>query len=129
MSETSKKNPAITQEQIIEYFKNLNLVELNQVIEAIKSDFGIEETIPQPVSTDKTPNQEENKNVSLILKKLGTQSLQTYRTIGAKLGKTLLEAKKVVETLPVTILDSVPKEEAQELKTQLEAQGAEVEVK
>jgi len=129
MSETSKKNPAITQEQIIEYFKNLNLVELNQVIEVIKSDFGIKETIPQPVSTDKTPNQEENKNVSLILKKLGTQSLQTYRTIGAKLGKTLLEAKKVVETLPVTILDSVPKEEAQELKTQLEAQGAEVEVK
>lgn len=117
-------------EEIIQNIGRLTLPDLNNLITKLKEEYNLKEEIMAAQNVNSAPVQEEeNKKVSLILKKVGTQSLQVYRIIGSKLGKSLLESKKLVESLPATILDNVDKSEVQELKSQLEVQGAEVEIK
>lgn len=117
-------------EEIIQNIGRLTLPDLNNLITKLKEEYNLKEEIMVAQNVNSAPVQEEeNKKVSLILKKVGTQSLQVYRIIGSKLGKSLLESKKLVESLPATILDNVDKSEVQELKSQLEVQGAEVEIK
>lgn len=71
----------------------------------------------------------EQTEFDVILTGFGDKKLAVVKEVKALTGATLMEAKKLVEGAPATIKEQVSKEEAEELKTKLEATGASVELK
>jgi large subunit ribosomal protein L7/L12 len=73
--------------------------------------------------------QEEQTEFAVILTGVGDKKIQVIKEVRAITNLGLKEAKDAVETLPSTIKEGIPKEEAENVKKQLEAAGAAVEIK
>src|SRR5204862_3537978 len=111
--------------------------ELAELIEAFKSKFGV--TITAPVAggapaggaaaAAAAPAVEEKTEVTVVLKAGGEKKIQVIKEIRAITSLGLKEAKDLVEGAPGTVKEGVNKQEAEEIKKKLEAQGAVVELK
>ncbi len=73
--------------------------------------------------------EEAQTEFDVVLTGFGDKKLQVVKEVKAVTGATLMEAKKLVEGCPTTLKEKVSKEEADELKTKMEATGASVEIK
>jgi large subunit ribosomal protein L7/L12 len=71
---------------------------------------------------------EEKTTFDVVLKAAGDKKIQVIKVVRAATGLGLKEAKDLVEGAPKTVKDSLPKEEADKLKKELEEQGATVEL-
>ena len=125
-------------DDIIEAIGNLSVVELAELIEAFKEKFGV--TIAAPVAAAPVaggaagggaaaPAAEEQTEFTVILKGSGEKKIQVIKEIRAITNLGLKEAKDLVEGAPGTVKEGVSKQEAEEIKKKLEAQGAAVELK
>ncbi len=72
---------------------------------------------------------EEKTEFDIVLNSAGAQKLKVVKAVKDALGVGLVEAKGLVDSAPATIKEAVPKEEAEKLKAELEAAGAQVELK
>jgi len=72
---------------------------------------------------------EEKTEFDVILTAHGDKKIQVIKEVRAITSLGLKDAKELVESVPKAIKEGIPKEEAQKLKEQLEAAGAQVEVK
>lgn len=72
---------------------------------------------------------EEKSEFDIVLNSAGAQKLKVVKAVKDALGVGLVEAKGLVDSAPATIKEAVPKEEAEKLKADLEAAGAQVELK
>ncbi|MFQ5446466.1 MAG: 50S ribosomal protein L7/L12 [Saprospiraceae bacterium] len=72
---------------------------------------------------------EEKTEFDVILNSAGAQKLKVVKAVKDALGLGLVEAKGLVDAAPGPIKEGVPKDEAEKLKTELEAAGAQVELK
>ncbi len=72
---------------------------------------------------------EEQTEFDVVLNSAGAQKLKVVKAVKDALGLGLVEAKGLVDAAPGTIKEGVSKEEAEKLKTELEAAGAQVELK
>ena len=72
---------------------------------------------------------EEKTEFDIVLNSAGAQKLKVVKAVKDALGVGLVEAKGLVDSAPATIKEAVPKEEAEKLKADLEAAGAQVELK
>ncbi len=127
-------------EDIIEAIGNLSVVELAELIEKFKGKFGV--TIAAPVAAGPAaggaagaggagaaPAAEEQTEFTVVLKGAGEKKIQVIKEIRAITSLGLKEAKDLVEGAPGTVKEGVSKQEAEEIKKKLEAQGATVELK
>jgi large subunit ribosomal protein L7/L12 len=126
-------------DEIIEAIGNLSVVELAELIEKFKGKFGV--TIAAPVAAAPAgvggagggaaaaPAVEEQTEFTVILKSGGDKKIQVIKEIRAITNLGLKEAKDLVEGAPGTVKEGVSKQEAEEIKKKLEAQGAVVELK
>ena len=127
-------------EDIIEAIGNLSVVELAELIEKFKGKFGV--TIAAPVAAGPAaggaagaggagaaPAAEEQTEFTVVLKAGGEKKIQVIKEIRAITSLGLKEAKDLVEGAPGTVKEGVSKQEAEEIKKKLEAQGAAVELK
>ena len=73
--------------------------------------------------------EEEQTAFEVVLKAIGDKKIQVIKVSRAATGLGLKEAKELVEKAPTTIKDGLSKEDAETLKKELEASGAEVEIK
>ena len=71
----------------------------------------------------------EKTEFDVVLTGFGDKKLNVVKVVKAMTGKTLMEAKKLVESAPVPVKEGVPKEEAEKTKAELEEAGASVELK
>jgi large subunit ribosomal protein L7/L12 len=130
---------------IIEAIGSLSVVELAELIEKFKDKFGV--TIAAPVAPAygggggaggpgaagaggaAAPAAEEKTEFTVVLKGAGEKKIQVIKEIRAITNLGLKEAKDLVEGAPGTVKEGVSKQEAEEIKKKLEAQGAVVELK
>ncbi len=129
----------LSNDDIIEAIGNLSVVELAELIEKFKEKFGV--TIAAPVAAAPAAGAgaaggaagaaaaEEKTEFTVILKSGGEKKIQVIKEIRAITNLGLKEAKDLVEGAPGTVKEGVSKQEAEEIKKKLEAQGAAVELK
>lgn len=114
---------------------NLTVKEVNELAKILKEEYGIEPAAAAvAVSTAATggegaPAAAEKSTFDVILKNAGGQKLQIVKLVKDITGLGLKEAKAVVDAAPSPVKENVSKEEAENIKKQLEESGAEVELK
>ena len=127
----------MSKDDILEAIGNMSVFELSELIEAFKSKFGV--TIAAPAAAPAggaaaagaaaAPAVEEKTEFTVVLKAGGEKKIQVIKEIRAITNLGLKEAKDLVEAAPGTVKEGVSKQEAEEIKKKLEAQGAVVELK
>src|SRR5213592_3637577 len=123
----------LSNDDIIEAIGSLSVVELAELIEKFKEKFGV--TIAAPAAAGAAGGAagaaaaEEKTEFTVILKGAGEKKIQVIKEIRAITNLGLKEAKDLVEGAPGTVKEGVSKQEAEEIKKKLEAQGAAVELK
>ena len=125
----------ITKEQIIEAIKNMTVLELVDLINAIKEEFGVSDMPVVAAGAVAAPGAaagaaaEEKTEFDVILKSPGSKKIQVIKVVREITGLGLKDAKALVDGAPKPIKEGVSKEEAEEIKKKLEEAGAEVEIK
>ena len=126
----------MSKDDILEAIGNMSVFELAELIEAFKGRFGV--TIAAPAAAPAgaaagaagaAPAVEEQTEFTVVLKAGGEKKIQVIKEIRAITSLGLKEAKDLVEGAPGTVKEGVSKQEAEEIKKKLEAQGAVVELK
>jgi|SRR5689334_19921557 len=126
----------LSKDDILEAIGSMSVFELAELIEAFKSKFGV--TIAAPAAAPvggaagaaaAAPAAEEKTEFTVVLKSGGEKKIQVIKEIRAITSLGLKEAKDLVEGAPGTVKEGVNKQEAEEIKKKLEAQGAVVELK
>jgi large subunit ribosomal protein L7/L12 len=116
---------------IAEKLANLTILEVHELAKILKVEYGIEPSKAE-VITQKVVKEEvivEQTEFDVILKSFGANKLAVIRAIKELTGKSLMEAKTLVESTPIVMTEKISKEQAESLKSQLESVGAEAEIK
>ncbi|PYP97588.1 MAG: 50S ribosomal protein L7/L12 [Gemmatimonadetes bacterium] len=127
----------MSKDDILEAIGNMSVFELAELIEAFKGRFGVTIAAPAaapagggaPGAAAAAPAVEEQTEFTVVLKAGGEKKIQVIKEIRAITSLGLKEAKDLVEGAPGTVKEGVSKQEAEEIKKKLEAQGAVVELK
>ena len=120
----------LVKEDVIAGLKEMNMVEIMDLVKAIEEEFGVKAAaaVAAPAAGGAAAT-EGPSEVSVVLKSFGTAKVACIKAVQAVTGLGLMDAKKLVDKAPVAIKEKVSPAEAEEIKKQLVAAGAEVEVK
>ena len=126
-----------TTEELLDTFKNMTVLELNEFLKAFEEEFGV--TAAAPVAVAAAPGAgggggeaaaaEEKDEFDVVLQAAGDKKIQVIKEVRSLTSLGLKEAKDLVDSAPKPVLERVAKEEAEKAKAQLEAAGATVELK
>ena len=113
---------------------NLTVKEVNELATILKDEYGIEPAAAAAVAVAGPAaggggGAEEQTEFDVILKAAGGSKLAVVKLVKELTGSGLKEAKEIVDGAPAPLKEGVAKDEAEALKAQLEAAGAEVELK
>jgi large subunit ribosomal protein L7/L12 len=122
---------SLTNEQIVEAVAGKTLMEVMELVKAIEDKFGVTAAAPVAVAVAAGPAAvvEEQTEFNVILKAAGEKKVEVIKAVRAITGLGLKEAKDLVEGAPQTVKEAVSKEDAEKMKKDLEAAGAQVELK
>ena len=128
---------AISTEELLEQFKSMTVLELNDFLKAFEEEFGVTAAAPVAVAAAAPAGggggeaaAEEKDEFDVILVAAGDKKIQVIKEVRAIVaGLGLKEAKDLVDGAPKAVLEKVSKEDAAKAKDQLEAAGGSVEVK
>ena len=119
--------------KIIEMVEKMTVLELAELVEALKEKFGVTAAAPVAVAsaTSSAPSSAEAEKTmtTVVLHSAGQSKLQVIKAVKAILGVELKEAKEIVDAAPKDIKKDIPNEDAQKIKEQLEQAGAVVDLK
>ena len=116
---------------MIEEVKSLTVLELNDLVKALEEEFGVSAAAmaaPAAGGAAAAPA-EEKTEFDVVLTDIGPEKIKVIKVVREITGLGLGEAKAVVEAAPKAVKEGVSKDEAEELKKQLEEAGAKVELK
>ena len=116
---------------IMEEIKTLTILKLKDLVKALEEEFGVS-AAPVAVAAvggAAAPAAEEKTEFDVVLKSAGAQKLGVIKVVREITGLGLKDAKDLVEAAPKAIKEGVSKDEAEKIKADLVAAGAEVEVK
>ena len=112
---------------------NLTVKEVNELATILKDEYGIEPAAAAAVAVAgpaaSGASSEEQTEFDVILKAAGGSKLAVVKLVKELTGAGLKEAKEIVDGAPAPLKEGIAKDEAEALKAQLEAAGAEVELK
>ena len=118
-------------DELLEAIGELTLVEAAELVEKMEDKFGISAAAPVAVAAAGAPVEAaaEKTEFDVILNGFGDSKVAVIKEVRAITGLGLKEAKELVEAGGKPVKEAASKEEAEEIKTKLEAAGASVEVK
>ncbi len=122
-------------EEILEKIEGLTLLEASDLVKKMEEKFGVSAAAPVAVAAMPgapaagAAEEEEVSEVSIILDNCGANKINVLKEVRAITGLGLKEAKELVDNAPKPVKEGIKKEEAQEIKTKLEAAGAQVSIK
>jgi len=122
-------------EELVEKISSLTLVEAAELKKALEEKFGVTAAAPvmvaggAPVAAAEAKQEEEQTEFTVELTEMGAQKLNVIKAVREITGLGLKEAKEAVEGAPSIIKENVSKQEAEDIKKKLEAQGAKVTLK
>ena len=115
---------------MIEEIKGLSVLELSELVHALEDTFGVSAAaVAAPVAGAAAAPVEEQTEFDVVLTSFGDKKLAVIKEIRAITGLGLVDAKALVEGVPSKVKEGISKEDAEALKTQLEAAGGTVEIK
>ena len=121
----------LTKETFIESLKEMTLLEIKELVDAMKEEFGVD---PSAVAVAAAPAAgagaaaEESSTVSVILKNAGAAKVQVIKVIKESTGLGLKESKDIADN-GGAVKENISRDEANDIKAKLEEAGAEVEFK
>lgn len=120
----------MTTQEIIEVIKGLSVLELNDLVKACEEEFGVSAAAGVVVAAAGAGEAAEEKTeFDVELTEVGPNKVKVIKVVKDATGLGLKEAKDIVDGAPKVIKEAVSKEEAEDIKTKLEAEGAKVTVK
>ena len=122
----------MTTAEMIEAIKELSVLELNELVKACEEEFGVSAAAGVVVAAaggDGAAAAEEKDEFDVELVSAGASKVKVIKAVREITGLGLKEAKELVDNAPKVLKEGVSKAEAEEIKTKLEEQGAEVNLK
>ena len=124
---------AASQEEILEAISNMTVMEVVDLISAMEEKFGVSAAAAvaaAPVAAaGEAAAAEEKTEFDVVMTSFGSNKVAVIKVVRGITGLGLKEAKDMVEGAPSTIKEGASKDEAADIKKQLEEAGASVEVK
>ncbi len=120
-------------EEIFSQINELKPLEIAELIKRMEDDWGVS-AAPAAVAVagpggDGSAAAEEKTEFDVILTAIGEKKIQVIKEVRAITGLGLKEAKDLVEGVPSTVREGVPKDEAEKVKEKIEAAGGQIEMK
>jgi large subunit ribosomal protein L7/L12 len=123
--------------ELLDVFKNMTVLELNEFLKAFEDEFGVTAAAPVAVAAVGAPAgpgagaeaAEEQDEFDVILQAAGDKKIQVIKVVRELTSLGLKEAKDLVDGAPKPVLEKVSKEDAEKAKAKLEESGASVEMK
>ena len=123
---------AVSKEEILDAIANMSVMDVVELIEAMEEKFGVSAAAAvaaAPAAAGEVAATEEQTEFDVVLTSFGEKKVGVIKAVRAMTGLGLKEAKETVEGVPSTIKEGVSKDEAEDVKKQLEEVGASVEIK
>jgi large subunit ribosomal protein L7/L12 len=126
---------ALTQDQVVDYIKNISVLELSQLVKTLESELGVSAAAAAPVMVAAAGGGaaaapvEEKTEFTVTLTDVGGNKINVIKVVREVTSLGLKEAKDLVEAAPKPIKEGVNKDEAAAIKKKFEEAGAKVEVK
>ena len=127
---------AMTTDEWIEELKGISVLELAERIKALEETFGVTAAAPAAAAAPAgapadggAAAEEEQTEFTVTLEAAGEKKIQVIKVVRSVTGLGLKEAKELVDNAPSAIKEGVPKEEADQVRGQLEEAGGTVTVK
>ncbi len=130
----------MTKEEFMEAIKQMNVLELADLVKALEEEFGITAAAPVAVATAVLPGgaagageaavaeEDEQTEFEVRIKEIGPNKINVIKAVREVTSLGLREAKELVESAPAAVKEGVVKDEADTIKSKLEEAGAVVEV-
>jgi len=124
---------AIERADVIDYIKNLTVLELSELVKELEDTLGVSAAAPMAVGAMPAgagaAAAEEKVEFDVELTAAGDKKIQVIKVVRELTGLGLKEAKEFVESAPKVVREAVTRDEAEELKAKLEVSGASVTIK
>ncbi len=122
----------LTTEEFIAAIKELSVLELNDLVKACEEEFGVSAAagvVVAAAGAGDAAAEEEKTEFDVELTEIGENKVKVIKVVREATGLGLKEAKDVVDAAPGLVKEGVSKDEAEDLKAKLEAEGAVVTLK
>ena len=121
----------LTTAEFIDAIKELSVLELNDLVKACEEEFGVSAAagVVVAAAAGDAAAAEEKDEFDVELTEVGPNKVKVIKVVREATGLGLKEAKEVVDGAPKVLKEGASKAEAEELKTKLEAEGAQVTLK
>ena len=124
--------PDITRDQVVEFIKQMTVLELNEFVKQLEKEFGVTAAAAMPVAAAAgaaAPAAEEKTEFTVTLKEVGSNKINVIKAVREITSLGLKEAKELVDKAPGVLKENASKEEAESIRKKFEEAGAKVEVK
>ena len=125
----------LTQTQVVDYIKNISVLELSQLVKTLESELGVSAAAAAPIvmagggGAAAPAAVEEQTELNVTLTDIGGNKINVIKVVREVTALGLKEAKDLVESAPKAIKEGVTKDEAAAIKKKFDDVGAKVEVK
>ena len=117
---------------IVEELKTLSVLELSELVQAVEEEFGVSAAaavVSAGPAAGGAAAVEEKTEFDVVLAEAGAQKIKVVKAVKDITGLGLAEAKALVDGAPKAVKEGASKDEAEDIKTKLEAEGAKVTLK
>ena len=126
----------VNQQQVIEYIKGINVMELSQLVKALETELGVSAASAMPMAmpmgggaAGAAAPAEEQTEFTVTLTDIGGNKINVIKVVREVTSLGLKEAKDLVDGAPKVVKEGITKDEAAAIKKKFEEVGATVEVK
>ena len=122
-------------EDVLKYLEEANMIEISELVKDIEEKFGVTAAVPVAAATpgvaaaDGADAATEKSTMDVVLTAAGQSKIGVIKVVRAITSLGLKEAKELVDSAPKAVKEGASKEEAEDIKSQLEEAGASVELK
>ena len=122
---------ATTKEDVLEFISNMSVLELSELVKEFEEKFGVsaQATVVAGGGAAVAEAAEEQTEFNVVLTSAGDKKINVIKVVRAVTGLGLKEAKDAVENTPTVLKEAASKDEAEDIKKQLEEAGATCELK
>ncbi len=124
---------SMNKEEFVKMVEGLTVLELHEYVKAIEERFGVTAAAPAAAVAaapgSAAPAVEEKTDFDVVLTGFGANKIQVIKVVREVTGLGLKEAKDLVEGVPKTVKEAIPRKDAEDLKKKIEDQGGQAEIK
>ena len=124
----------MTKDELLDAIKGMSVLDLSELVKALEEEFGVSAAAPMAVAAAPAAAgavvapeaEEEQTEFKIVLKEIGANKINVIKAVRELTSLGLREAKDLVESAPVTVKESITKDEGAEMQKTLEEAGATV---